>query len=91
MSREGFPDEEHLQAQIAQKIALSPEDKHWLDNNANLVTETRTLDVLEAAPSYAPGLKRLLEEEKVAVERLLDVVKKPTSSFLSAMLLQEMT
>jgi len=59
-----------LQAQLAEQKSISPEDKQWLDFDANLVDEQRVLETLEDASDYEEGFTRLGDEQKEIVRKL---------------------
>jgi SOS response regulatory protein OraA/RecX len=59
-----------LQAQLAEKKTISPQDEEWLDQDANLVNEQKLLDDLEKASDYERGLDRLDKGQKTIVRRL---------------------
>jgi hypothetical protein len=59
-----------LQAQLAEKKTISPQDEEWLDQDANLVDEQKLLDDLEKASDYERGLDRLDKGQKTIVRRL---------------------
>ena len=61
---------EALEAQLAERKAISPEDEQWLDNEANLVDEQQVLEDLEAASDYERGFERLGDKQKGLVRKL---------------------
>ena len=64
-----------LEAAVAKKLPLAPEDELWLDNDANLVDERRAVESLKGVSNYAAGLEKLSEGEKAAVARLSEMVQ----------------
>ncbi len=67
-----------LQARLAQKKSLSPEDEAWLDNEANLVDERFAIDILEKASDYDAALEQLSPQHKEAISRVLKLVEAPS-------------
>jgi len=59
-----------LEAQLAERKPISPEDEQWLDYEANLVDELQVLEALEDASSYEEGFAKLNEDQKGLVQRL---------------------
>ncbi|RPD82937.1 hypothetical protein L226DRAFT_529056 [Lentinus tigrinus ALCF2SS1-7] len=53
-----------LEASLAKKETLTPEDEAWLDHDANLVDERYALDVLSCAPNHDAALAELTLEQK---------------------------
>jgi len=53
---------EVLEAQLVERKAILPEDKQWLDYEANLVDKQRVLEDLEDASDYEWGFARLDDE-----------------------------
>ncbi|RPD74881.1 hypothetical protein L226DRAFT_535097 [Lentinus tigrinus ALCF2SS1-7] len=60
-----------LEASLAKKETLTPEDEAWLDHDANLVDERYALDVLSCAPNHDAALAELTLEQKEALEDIL--------------------
>jgi hypothetical protein len=54
------------------KDCISEEDKHWLDNKANLVDKDVVVDPLEKASDYKHGLEHLNLQQKL-VEKLKEL------------------
>jgi hypothetical protein len=79
-----------LQARLAKKKSISPEDEQWLDYDANLVDEQRILEALENASDYGEGLARLGDEQRNIVKKLHEaagdlskvVGKKPKRAYM---------
>ncbi len=67
-----------LQARLAQKKLLSPEDEAWLDNTANLVDERFVINLLAKALDYNAALEQLSPQHKEAVNRVLKLVEAPS-------------
>ena len=64
---------DHLLRQLADRKSISPSEKHWLDNDANLVDEERILDILERESDYERGIERLDDEGKAVVTKLREL------------------
>lgn len=64
---------DHLLTQLAEKKSITSLDKHWLNNDANLVNKEYILDTLEKASNYKRGVERLNNEGKANVIRLWEL------------------
>ncbi|KAG6858779.1 hypothetical protein C0995_013989, partial [Termitomyces sp. Mi166 len=62
-----------LLQRINAKETVSEVDKHWLDNDANLVDEEKVLELPETASDYECGLQRLNSQQKTLVEKLKEL------------------
>ncbi|KAF8261624.1 hypothetical protein EI94DRAFT_1705383 [Lactarius quietus] len=49
---------------------LTVEDKHWLDNETNLIDEDLVLEALEAALDYERGISQLNDNQMTLIKRL---------------------
>ena len=59
-----------FKAQLKWKKKLTEVDKHWLDNEGNIVDEQCVLKTLEAASDYRGGIERLNDTNKGIVQWL---------------------
>lgn len=59
-----------LEKQLGENKPISLSDEEWLDNEANLVDETRIIETLENASDYERGVDRLDEKGKEIVQKL---------------------
>jgi len=64
---------EKIQAQLAEKKPISPQDEEWLDGEANLTDEQQILEALEEASDYEEAFGRLNEVQKGVVKKLQEV------------------
>ncbi|KAG6881883.1 hypothetical protein C0993_012560 [Termitomyces sp. T159_Od127] len=61
---------EHLQAQLAARKPISPDDETWLDHDGNLVDFVVVVNTLETASDYERELTRLDEQQQSLVKKL---------------------
>jgi hypothetical protein len=59
-----------LSTHLFNKDCISEEDKHWLDNEANLIDKDVVINLLEKASDYKHGLEHLNLQQKKLVEKL---------------------
>ncbi|KAI9057991.1 hypothetical protein FKP32DRAFT_1636736, partial [Trametes sanguinea] len=64
-----------LEARLAAKGQITPEEEAWLDGDGNLVDEKQTLQVLSEAADYKAALQALSPEQKEAVARMRRVLE----------------
>ncbi|OSC98102.1 hypothetical protein PYCCODRAFT_1375859, partial [Trametes coccinea BRFM310] len=64
-----------LEARLAAKGQITPEEEAWLDGDGNLVDEKQTLQVLLEAADYEAALQALSPEQKEAVARMRRVLE----------------
>lgn len=62
-----------LEAALKANQPISEADEEWLDHTGNLVDEERIVNMLEHASDYACALAQLNAQDKLIVQRLLDL------------------
>ncbi|KAJ3018432.1 hypothetical protein NUW54_g336 [Trametes sanguinea] len=67
-----------LQARLDAGSSITPEEEAWLDGEANLVDEKRTLMILSEASDYESSLQNLTPEQNEAVARMRRVLEDGT-------------